>query len=175
MAATATLALLLLLLVSSASAYTDLRQILQNCQVPLNLLGPCKSVSDDGQKPDEDCCGSFRVVKSYWPQCLCSFLLQASIKSSSLYTPHHMQLLQAPKLCGVPHGISDCPDVLGLPSNSTASKLFDVEHASSGVADDLQLDSALGITSSSKRAAVEIYGTLGLMAILMAAAGLILA
>ncbi|KAF3775936.1 hypothetical protein EJ110_NYTH47912 [Nymphaea thermarum] len=100
--------LALLLLVSSASAL-DAQSELEDCINSLAILSPCESVNARGGTPSTDCCGSYKILKRYWPLCLCTFLREVAIKSSDYYSDHHADLYQVAQTCGVPRAVTDCP------------------------------------------------------------------
>ncbi|XP_031479818.1 non-specific lipid transfer protein GPI-anchored 13-like [Nymphaea colorata] len=158
---------LLLLLVSSASAL-DAQGELEDCINSLEILSPCEAVNARGGMPSTDCCGSYKILKRYWPLCLCTFLREAAIKSSDYYSDHHADLYQAAQICGVPHAVTDCPAVLGLPPDSDDAQMFKLENTHLNVSADAPAGLSSSLKESRGESSLKTYG-LGSMVSLMGA------
>lgn len=94
------------LVVSSSAKVQDLN----DCIAPTftSALG-CQFVITEGAAPDKDCCDGLKYLKENVDFCFCRFIRDQGNTSSGWYTPNYKHMLQAPDVCGVPNGLSDCP------------------------------------------------------------------
>ncbi|XP_031502137.1 non-specific lipid transfer protein GPI-anchored 14-like [Nymphaea colorata] len=108
------------LVVSSAE-----EQNLDDCiTITFTSAVACQYVNTEGAAPDATCCEGLKEMKDKFDFCFCRFLRDSANTTNGWYTPNYANMLQAPEVCGVPNGISDCPAILGLPADSPDALVF---------------------------------------------------
>jgi len=100
----------------------------EQCSKDFEKVGACLSyATGKDTTPSKDCCDSVTEIKGQDPVCLCFIIQQthngsAQIKSLGI---QEARLIQLPTACKLTNAsISDCPKLLGLPTNSPDYAIF---------------------------------------------------
>ncbi|KAF3773222.1 YLS3 protein [Nymphaea thermarum] len=109
------------LVVSSSAKEQDLNDCIP---YTFNAAVGCQFVITEAAAPDKDCCLGLKDMKEKFDFCFCRFIRDQGNTSSGWYTPNYEHMLQAPDVCGIPNGLSDCPAILDLPADSPDAVLF---------------------------------------------------
>ncbi|XP_076953491.1 non-specific lipid transfer protein GPI-anchored 1-like [Bidens hawaiensis] len=101
----------------------------EQCSSKLTAVMTCVGFATGQEaKPQPKCCDSVKDMKDSNPACLCFFILQIHNGTNPMLKTIKVQesrLLQLSSECNIANAsISDCPELLKLPSNSSDAAIF---------------------------------------------------
>ncbi|KAJ4885031.1 Bifunctional inhibitor/lipid-transfer protein/seed storage 2S albumin superfamily protein [Raphanus sativus] len=105
---------------------SDLNQDIKGCQYSMSDLYSCLPfVTSKAKAPDSTCCTTLKekLDKGQTKRCLCTLVKDRDDPGLGFKVDAN-RAMSLPSTCHVPANISQCPELLHLPPDSVAAKIF---------------------------------------------------
>ncbi|KAL0866978.1 hypothetical protein Bca101_046096 [Brassica carinata] len=120
------LALCITLTIMFLGVRSDLNQDIKGCQDSMSDLYSCLPfVTNKAKAPDSTCCTTLKekIDKGQTKRCLCTLVKDRDDPGLGFKVDAN-RAMSLPSTCHVPANISQCPELLHLPPDSIAAKIF---------------------------------------------------
>ncbi|XP_018481018.1 non-specific lipid transfer protein GPI-anchored 22-like [Raphanus sativus] len=120
------LALCITLTIMFLGVRSDLNQDIKGCQDSMSDLYSCLPfVTNKAKAPDSTCCTTLKekLDKGQTKRCLCTLVKDRDDPGLGFKVDAN-RAMSLPSTCHIPANISQCPDLLHLPPDSVAAKIF---------------------------------------------------
>ncbi|CAG7905378.1 hypothetical protein BRARA_D00234 [Brassica rapa] len=120
------LALCITLTIMFLGVRSDLNQDIKGCQDSMSDLYSCLPfVTNKAKAPDSTCCTTLKekLDKGQTKRCLCTLVKDRDDPGLGFKVDAN-RAMSLPSACHVPANISQCPELLHLPPDSAAAKIF---------------------------------------------------
>ncbi|CAN7013582.1 unnamed protein product [Brassica oleracea var. botrytis] len=120
------LALCITIAIMFLGVRSDLNQDIKGCQDSMSDLYSCLPfVTNKAKAPDSTCCTTLKekLDKGQTKRCLCTLVKDRDDPGLGFKIDAN-RAMSLPSTCHVPANISQCPELLHLPPDSVAAKIF---------------------------------------------------
>ncbi|KAF8049356.1 hypothetical protein N665_2228s0001 [Sinapis alba] len=120
------LALCITIAIMFLGVRADLKKDIKGCQDSMSDLYSCLPfVTNKAKAPDSTCCTTLKekIDKGQTKRCLCTLVKDRDDPGLGFKVDAN-RAMSLPSTCHVPANISQCPELLHLPPDSVAAKIF---------------------------------------------------